>query len=78
MVAADGRRAQAEDAAGQHRCLIGALYHVRQRQRIRGAGTENYVCAAAIETDNPELDPLLVGFIARGLYDKTSSIWRLL
>lgn len=32
-----------------NRCLIGALRHVRHQQRIRGAGTPDYLRTAIIE-----------------------------
>jgi hypothetical protein len=39
------------DASGQHRCLIGALRHARQQQRIREDGTAFYLRVAWIAPD---------------------------
>jgi hypothetical protein len=53
---------------GGHRCLIGALRHVRRQQRILAAGTEYYLRAAMIEAGRPldqhtGLSPLAVACV---------------
>jgi hypothetical protein len=50
-------RGMLRDHHHQHRCLIGALRHIRQQQRIRGAGTEHYLRDAMIARAD-DLDPL--------------------
>jgi hypothetical protein len=52
----------------QHRCLIGALRHVRRQQHIRGAGTEHYLRAAFWTFDplrEDLADPLIASIIVR-------------
>jgi hypothetical protein len=56
---------------GGHRCLIGALRHVRQQQRITEAGTEYYLRAAMIEAGRPvdqhtDLSPLAAAWVTLG------------
>ena len=54
------------DASGQHRCLIGALRHVRHQQRIYGAGTEHYLRAAlTLIPDSIEYPPDLRRIMAQ-------------
>jgi hypothetical protein len=50
-------RGMLRDRYHQHRCLIGALRHVRRQQRISGAGTEHYLRHAMLARTG-DLNPL--------------------